>query len=345
MALRDEVLAVRTATALADGDHVVVLRLSGDDAFGTLDRVVPAALTLQDTQVRHSALLREDGVVFADVYVARDDEAYFLLAEGPSAAELEAWLRQHATGPSLEVQPFAGTHALFSLHGPWCWELLAASLGPDVMGMPYLSLLRADSGALCFRTGKTGEYGYDLLVPSAAAPGLRAGLLDRGAAYGLATVSLAALEQCGLENWFFSMRREGRFGLTPLELGLQWRLSPGKDFVGAAAVKARRQAGFTQRVTCLVVDGEVAEGAAVELDGQPVGRVLALGASPVLERFVAVALLDLPVAVPGLSGFRVGGQAARSVSPPVLNNRSLHVNAQRHTWAEREAAGFPPLTP
>lgn len=343
MSLRDEVLALRTATALCESGHVVVLRLLGDDAFGTLDRVCPAALSLQDTQLRPTVLLREDGVVFADVYVARDDEAWFLLSEGPTADELEAWVRRFATGPALEVQRFGGTHALLSLHGPWAWELLAACLGPDVMGMPYLSFLRGSSGVVCFRTGKTGEYGYDLLVPHEALPGLRAGLETHGRGFGLTPVSLDALEQCGLENWFFSIRREGAHGLTPLELGLQWRLSPAKDFVGAAAVQARREQGFTQRITCLVAEGPVAPGAAVELEGQSVGRVLAAGESTVLGRWVAMALVDLPLAVPGLSGFRVAGQPARSVSPPVVNNRSLHVSPQQHTWADREAAGFPPL--
>lgn len=343
MALREEVQAIRTATALAEGAHVVVLRLAGDDAFGTLDRVCPAALSLQDTQLRPTVLLREDGVVFADVYVARDEEAYFLLSEGPTADELEAWVRRFATGPSLEVQRFAGTHTLLSLHGPWAWELLAACLGPDVMGMPYLSFLRGGAGVFCFRTGKTGEYGYDLLVPNEALPELRAGLETQGRGWGLVHVGLAALEQCGLENWFFSIRREGAQGLTPLELGLQWRLSPAKDFVGAEAVKARRAQGFTQRITCLVADGAVAPGEPVAFEGQAVGRVLAAGESPVLGAWVVMALLDLPLAVPGLSGFRVAGHAARSVSPPVVNNRSLHVSAQRHTWADRETAGFPSL--
>lgn len=343
MSLRDEVLAIRTATALSEGGHVVVLRLAGEDAFGTLDRVCPAALSLQDTQLRPTVLLREDGVVFADVYVARDEDAYFLLSEGPAAEELEAWVRRFATGPALEVQRFAGTHTLLSLHGPWAWELLAACLGPDVMGLPYLSFLRAGAGVLCFRAGKTGEYGYDLLVPNAALPELRGALERHGPRWGLLPVSLAALDQCSLENWFFSIRREGALGLTPLELGLQWRLSPAKDFVGAAAVKARREQGFTQRLTCLVVEGAVAPGAPVELEGQAVGRVVSAGESTVLGQWVAAALVDLSLAVPGLSGFRVGGQPARSVSPPVLNNRSLHVSAQRHTWADRETAGFPSL--
>ncbi len=343
MSLRDEVQALRTTTALAEGGHVVCLRLSGDDAFGTLDRLCPAPLSLQDTQMRLTVLLREDATVFADVYVARDDEAFYLLSEGPSADTLEAWVRTHATGPRLELERYDRTHRILSLHGPWAWELLAACLGADVMGMPYLSFLRGASGVVCFRGGKTGEFGYELLVPNAEFAGLRAGLEQHGRDWGLQPVSLAALDQCALENWFFCIRHEGTAGLTPLELGLQWRLAPGKAFIGADALEARRAKGFVARLTCLVVEGPVAPGDVVELEGTPVGKVVSSGESPVLGKWVAAGLLELPVAVPGLSGLRVGGQAARTVSPPVLNNRSLHVSPQRHTWADREAAGFPPL--
>ena len=82
---------------------------------------------------------------------------------------------------------------------------------------------------------------------------------------------------------------------------------------------------------------------AIAIDYTRRGRVLSAGESSVLGQWVAVALIDLALAVPGLPGFRVGERSGRSLSPPVLNNRSLHVSPQRHTWADREAAALPPL--
>jgi hypothetical protein len=58
---------------------------------------------------------------------------------------------------------------------------------------------------------------------------------------------------------------------------------------------------------------------------------------------VAVALLELPLAVPGIGRLTVGGRAARTTSPPVINNRSLYVSPQRHTWADRNSTQFPAL--
>ncbi len=344
MSLRDEVDAIRLGTAWCEASHVVVLRVSGAAAFATLDRVCPAALSLQDTQLRPTVLLREDGTVFADATVARDDERYLLLAEGPTAAELESWLRQHAVGSDLELERLDHSHQVLSLHGPWAWELLAAVLGPDVIGMPYLSFLRCEGGTLCVRAGKTGEYGYELLVPNAELEAVRGELLEHGPRWNLAKVSLEALDHCALENWFFTIRREGAFGLTPLELGLQWRLSPAKDFVGAAAVRARKASGVKTRLTCVLVEGEVSEGAAVLLEGKEIGKVLSAVPSHTLGRWVAAASLELSLAMPGILGLTVDGHAARTTSPPVINNRSLHVSPQRHTWADRESAQFPPLT-
>ena len=65
--------------------------------------------------------------------------------------------------------------------------------------------------------------------------------------------------------------------------------------------------------------------------------------SPVVQKWVASAVVELPLAVPGISGLTAGGHAARTSSPPVLNNRSLYVSPQRHTWAERGSPQFPPL--
>lgn len=340
MSLPEELLAIRTTTALCEASHVVTLRVGGAAAFATLDRICPAALSLQDTQIRPTLLLREDGTVFADAYVARDDERYFLSCEGPTSAELEAWVRKHAAGPELELERLDSSHTMLSLHGPWSWELLAACLGPDVLGMPYLSFIRAEGGVICFRAGKTGEYGYELLVPNAGLERLRGELSKHGRTYELKTVSLEALDRCALENWFFNIRREGRAGLGPVELGLQWRLSPGKSYVGAEAVKASKRAA---RLTCVIADGEVKAGEPVLLDGARLGKLVTAAESHTLGKWVGAALLETQFAVPGITGLSIGGHTARTVSPPVINNRSLHVSPQRHTWADRASAEFPEL--
>lgn len=174
-------------------------------------------------------------------------------------------------------------------------------------------------------------------------------LRAHGAAFALAPVGLAALDQCALENGFFNIRAEGRAGLTPLELQLQWRVSYKKDYVGSQALLARREAGCARRVTWALGPPEtaLAAGDAVYLDEQRIGSLVNAGYVVPCGVYAALALLERPYACAGISGFTVetaaGRVPIRTVSPPLLNNRSVYVNPQHHRYATRHELALPRL--
>src|SRR5262245_10552576 len=123
--MQREVELIRTGVALSRMPHVVHLRLSGEDAFALLDRVRPAELFLRDGQVLQSLLLLPDGRPRCDLLVGRDDEDFFLFAEGDDAVGLTEWLRAQAPpGARVELTPLDETYEAMSLHGPYAWELL-----------------------------------------------------------------------------------------------------------------------------------------------------------------------------------------------------------------------------
>lgn len=345
MSMDDEIRALRTSVALAAGDHVTCLRVEGEGAYEALDAVVACDLFLQDGQMRPSLLLDEEARPFADIHVARDDEAFYLLAEGPSPGELARYLDKHFP-PGIDAKATCCDGALLSVHGPYAWELCTAVLGPDVGSLPYLAFYRTDE-AVCFRSGKTGEYGYDLLVSPGELAAVREALLTEGRAFDLALASLPALDQCALENGFFNVRREGRAGLSPLELGLQWRVSNRKEYVGSAALRARREAGAKARVVWAVAGAAVAEGDEVFLDDRRIGSVLATGFSVLRGEWVALLLLDRSYAFPGIDRFEASHagerRPLRTVSAPLINNRSLYVSPQRHSYRERDESKMPPF--
>ena len=354
MSLAAEVEAIRTTVALSRLDHVTALRVGGPDTFALLDAVIPAALFLRESQMRHTLLLGPEGQPVADVYVCYDDPDFILLGEGLSPAALRAYLEaqraERARSSSVTLDDLNASHALFGLNGPYAWELAAAVLGPEINGVPYLSFLRIGD-VLCFRGGKTGEYGYDLLVPNDEAPALWARLLDAGESLGVREAGLAALDQCALENWHFSMRLlEGADAdqpLTPLELQLQWRVSYEKDFVGAEALRARRGSGARGRATCFTAASPVVSGQRVIYDARDIGAVLATTESCTRGDAVGVALLDTVLAHPGIDRFVVdmptGPVPIVTRTPPLINNRSLYVDPNRHSGRTREQDSFPPL--
>jgi aminomethyltransferase len=359
MSLQDELDALRSAAGYTRLDHVAVLRVEGPDAFAVLDLVSTRHLFLRETQLCHTLFLREDASVFADAFVALGEDAFYVLAEGPSEAELLLYLQtaRAARLPAarVELTGLANSHALFGVDGPYAWEVMAALLGPTVLGMPYLTLMHVDAG-LCLRAGKTGEYGYLMLAPVEHAAAVSARLLDAGAPLGLRELSLAALDHCALENWHFSMRtlRDTTLAqpLTPLELQLQWRVGWDRAFVGAEALRARRAQQLRApssalRTVCVTAEHELEAGQGVRLGELPVGELLAAAWSLTRGQWVGIALVPRALAHPHLSVLSAvtgsGPVALRTQAPPLLDNRSLHVDPHRHSHRTREHDAFPPL--
>ena len=347
MSREGEYRALRYNVALSRMDHVGLLRLVGDEAIEALDAICSGDLWVRDGRMLQTLILAERGQPVADVYVCPDNDACFLMVEGITTEELSACLTQHVD-PDLAVQleDLRPEHELLSVHGPYAWELMSRWLTPDIIGLPYLSFYRFDRG-ICFRAGKTGEFGYDLMLHSEHAADARKELLELVNAFGGAEASLEILDLCALENGFFSVRHGSVEGLTPIELQLQWRVSTRKRFPGVAAIEERRAKGIHRRSTHFVAREGVKSGDLVHSSEAPVGEVMSATFSPAVDGIVGTALLDISVAHPGIDEFFVRDGdftfPIRTVSSPLLLNRSLLVDPRRHSYSTREDAVHPPL--
>ncbi|MDH3653491.1 MAG: hypothetical protein OEN21_04435 [Myxococcales bacterium] len=347
MSREDEYRAIRHSAALSRMDHVGLLRLMGDEVMEAVDAVCSGDLWVRDSRMLQTLILDDRGQPLADVYVCPDDDACFLLVEGITSEELSALLARHVD-PELdaELEDLRPDHELLSVHGPYAWEVLSKWLTPDIIGLPYLSFYRFDRG-ICFRAGKTGEYGYDLMLRSADAEEVRGELLELVTSLDGAEVSLEALDLCALENGFFSVRHGSVEGLTPMELQLQWRVSTRKRFPGVAAMEQRRARGIGRRLTHFVARDEVKSGDVLRGPEAPVGEVMTAAFSPGVGGVVGTALLDISVAHPGIDEFFASDRDPASpiwtVSSPMLLNRSLLVDPRRHTYATRDGETDPPL--
>lgn len=348
MSLAAEVGALRSSAGLSRATHIAVVRVDGPDALDFLQYASTQSPYAREGRVRHTLLLRDDASVFADAFMVKVEDGFFVFAEGPSELDAEqeivAWLsslKDRSPAKQVAIQGLHADWVTFGVDGPYAWEVVAGLLGPVVLGLPYLALLRREE-ILCLRAGKTGEYGYLLLVPRSSAAEIEAKLLQIGASLDLMTVGREALDVCALESWHFSMRtlRETDFvsPLTPIELQLQWRVVYTREFVGAAALRARRAEGPKARVTCFTAAGPVAAGQRIRLGGLDLGEVLAACASPTLGQTVGSALLDRRFAHPHLtlSATTLDGLVPiRTCTASLVDNLSLHIDPHKHAYATR----------
>jgi acyl carrier protein len=169
-----------------------------------------------------------------DLPTSRDDGEFIFLPtdrKGSFCAYLEA----HLPDAGVTVVQTARRGLL---RWPYAWELLALLFEPDVVGLPYLTLFHHDRW-ICFRAGKTGEYGYGLIVASEASvrvSSISAQLTPQRQARSTGSVRPREL---------VPFRREGAEPVTPIGLQLQWRVSY-KHCVGSDAL-ARRRKGIRSR--------------------------------------------------------------------------------------------------
>ncbi len=331
--------ALRTRVAFSRASEAIVA-VRGEDARDALLATLPSRLQLRDAQVKESLLLTEDARPIADVLVCADDEDYFLLVEGLDAPAVIEHLRRHTpSGLSPELVDLTPAHDVIRVDGPWAWELVSLVLGPDLVALPYLNFFRIDQG-WCVRAGKTGEYGYELVVRRETTDEVIASLRSHGEAMGILEADDETLALCRFENWFFDPRFVPE-DATPIELQLQWRLDPSRSWVGSAAVEARR-AVRTQRLTSLVAAREPT-GAEVRFGDRVIGRVVRGAWSPAREEWIASALLELEYACGAIDRYEVGGVRVRTVAPPLIDNRSLYVDPRRHSYQTADEIAFGPL--
>lgn len=341
---RPAIDAIRTSAAFSVLQHVTVVRVSGADAFAAVDRFCPRKLFLRDGQVMHTLLLGDDARPTADLYVASDDRDLLLLAEGISAAALEQLVRGGGHS-ALTVTDCSQTHGLVTLDGPYAWEVFAELAGPEVIGQPYMTFFQSDE-LVAFRLGKTGEFGYYLMVPHERLAPLRDALLDRGAPFDIAESTLADLDQCALENWYFNIRREGLIDATPVELQLQWRVSADKVFPGSSVVAERRRTA-THRLLLCAATAEVGAGDLVMYGETSIGTVVNAGFSSVRGDWVASALVERAYSHPRIRAYAIAHGGTRvpieTLAAPAINNRSLYVNPQQHSYHTRDEVQYPPV--
>lgn len=327
--LESEVRALRNGVAVSLLPHLQVFRIAGSGAFDYVDRLVPCELFIHDGQMKQTLLLDAGDRPLADVYVCADGDDYLLISEGLPKAELEALLA--AKGGEVAIENLTDTHRFLALSGPFAWELLAELEGPGAIGFPYLTFYRPKPDRIYFRAGKTGEFGYDLLVPKHEANDVFAMLLEHGRAFDARAAGVGALHHAALENWFFNIHREGRAMLTPIELQLQWRISYEK-------IERR---SCRRRIAAVRAEAAIRAGEPVFCGETRIGEVLVAERSMTLGQEIGIALLDAEYAHSGVDRYRANEVPLTTVSAPFVNNLSLHVNVYRDRYARRSEVKFP----
>jgi aminomethyltransferase len=221
---------------------------------------------------------------------------------------------------------------LFGIDGFNAWAVAKALFGPDVLGLPYMSIETYELDGFevkVLRAGKTSEFGYMLLAKSEHGEALWKAVETAGEQFGLRPVGFDAHMALRLDGRFFNIHREGAVVRDPLPLGLQWMIDlEGDDFRGRDALMARRAKGLRKKVVGVITDSEahaLNTGDVIRHGETNVAEVVASAFSPTLETHIGLALFDVAYAYAGLTFYKTDGNRIRTVSMPPFTAKSLTI--------------------
>ncbi len=321
--------AVRRTAGVFDVSHMAVIDLEGGAARPLLERLLandPGKLTVTGKAL-YSCLLREDGGVLDDLIVYYLGESWFRLVVNAGTRNKDlAWIRAQARPFAVTVNERADL-ALLAVQGPQARALAAGVLG-SAQREQALALGPFFGGpvgnAFVGRTGYTGEDGFEIMVPGAAAAQLWRDLLGNGVvACGLGARDTLRLE-AGLNLYGNDMDETTH----PLESGLAWTVAfapAGREFIGRAAlerIKARRVE--RKLVGLLLEERGVLRGhqdviaAADSGADEIVGTVTSGSFSPTLEKSIGFARVAAAVSDRVRVAIRGKLLSARVVRPPFV---------------------------
>lgn len=297
--LKAEHLWTREKAGLFDVSHMGQLRVRGARLEAALEAALP--LDFDDWphgQQRYALLLNEAGGIEDDLMLTRLEGEIAIVVNAACREKDLAQLRARCPGLAFEWR----AAALLALQGPAA-ERVLAKLAPPAAELKFMQASRMDvAGADCLvtRSGYTGEDGYEISVPAAAAERLARALLEDAA---VKPVGLAARDTLRLEAGLHLYGQDMDSQTTVCSAALGWAIARARraggrkegGFTGAETTLREQREGTTRRLAGLVgIDPvPVRSGAPiVDADGAERGIVTSGTVSPSLGKPVMLAHLD-----------------------------------------------------
>jgi aminomethyltransferase len=299
----EEHQAVRQHVGIFDISHMGQIRVSGPSAEPWLNTLLTNNLKrLQMRDGQYTLLLNEQGGVIDDLIVyCRGSNDYFLVVNAAKIEEDFSWMQAHLTG-EVAVSDLSDHFAALAVQGPGSPQLLG-QFG-DLPTRNQIQEIRIQGiPALLARTGYTGEDGFELFYPAAAAALVWNHLLELGASLGVKPCGLGARDTLRMEVCYPLNGADLSPTRTPLEAGLGFFVDLEKPaFVGRIPLLAQKEAGLKQRLVALKSDGKSPPPRAhysVFVGDAEVGELTSGTQSPSLGIGIGLGYVDIPFSNPG----------------------------------------------
>lgn len=226
----------RAKAGLFDVSHMGQVILRGPDyqtAARALEALIPMDVQgLTEGRQRYGFFTNDEGGILDDLMFSnRGDHIYMVINAACKTTDI-AHLRAHLE-PEIHVKEITG-RALLALQGPMAEAVLAEHY-PPIVDMTFMDVDTIPiAGAECWvsRSGYTGEDGFEISIPHAAAETVAAALAEHA---DVEWIGLGARDSLRLEAGLCLYGHDIDTGTTPIEAGLTWAIQKSRRANGSTA--------------------------------------------------------------------------------------------------------------
>jgi aminomethyltransferase len=291
----------RAQCSVFDVSHMGRLKVSGDDSFALLQRVCTRNLEGMEPGVcRYSHVCKDDGGILDDLIVSRFDDHWGIVCNASNREKILGWLHRHAEGKAVQIEDETFATAMVALQGPAAVEQTTRLLPVDLSGVQryrFTSGVYMMTRYAIYRSGYTGEDGYEIVVPAGIVKMLAPKLFGWGSTDEndvIKPAGLGARDTLRLEAGMPLYGHELHEDVDPLTAGQGWCVDLNKDFIGVEPMRRRAEAGVKRMLVGLELEGRRTARLhhPIQADGHRVGEVTSGCLSPTLGRSIAMGYVD-----------------------------------------------------
>ena len=318
----------RTECSVFDVSHMGRLKLTGSECEAFLDRMCTRNLAGAEVgRSYYSHICREDGGVLDDVIVSRFEAHWLIVCNAANREKIAAWLDKHRASANVEITDQTSSTAMVAIQGPKTLELAQQIVGTDLSSIKryrFLTFELIGMPIAVFRSGYTGEDGFEVILPTGAVKMLIARLLGtkQNPHPVIKPAGLGARDTLRIEAAMPLYGQELSEEWDSITAGQGWCVDLTKDFTGAKPMRKLMEQGLPRRLVGLELDGRriARHRYKVYGDGREVGEVTSGTLSPTLGKSIAMAFVASEHAEEGTElEVAIGGRrvVARVVKLPV----------------------------
>ena len=287
-----EYWTIKKAVGLADISHLGRLKITGKDRISFLNGLLTNDISqLKENAGQRSALLNSKARVLADLHLYVEQDSLLVDTGESSASHVKEILDRFVITEDVQIQDSSHDLVQITIQGPSSSQAIKEVLGAEAQDLKQLEQKTLGPSTIIARD-RTGQSGYDIIMPALEAEPVWHGFLLNGGEIGLNPVGSQALEILRLEAGYPKYATDVDENTIILEAGFKDAINFNKGcYLGQEVVARATHIGrVNKQLVRLEVETKesISPRSKLMSDGREAGFITSAAFSPGLRRVVGL---------------------------------------------------------